>query len=382
VREDDPRVVDERHARPVWERRHPLREVELAARPHLEVVDDGHRRGLAGPRRHDVATVGRDGHGALLGGAVAQPRDGVVPEVVDPHPGEVLGIVLDEQALAVREPLGEPRLRPVDADVEPPGVRAVRARDVDVAVLQRLALVGDVGHALARRGEDAAPHRLVVRRHLLALAGRAVEAVEVHLCALVAPVQQDPAVRADVVEDGLAVDRHDRVHLAVARDLVDVVLLVAVLVPVEEDAVAVGSRQEVPAGVSRDGPVAPPRPLAGREVLDVEFVAPRLVVVVGDRLATRQDDRVVELRQPRQRLRVEVGGLRDLLGHTLNLAETSINTRLLLSSSAFAFPGWLGVCLPQWLYSPFGFSLPPPSASGDAFVGTRHTDSSRYKSRK
>jgi hypothetical protein len=144
-----------------------------------------------------------------------------------------------------------------------------------------------------------APHRSLVVGDLRRLAADLV-AVEVHLPVAVRPQQQRLAVLADVVQRHLLVHLDDRRRLAVPADPVDVVLLVAGLVEVEEHAVAVGGPLDAPPGVPGHLAVAPGLVLAALDVEDVQLVATGHVVVERDLRAVGRHRRVCQRRQARQ----------------------------------------------------------------------------------
>jgi hypothetical protein len=104
----------------VRERRDPLREVEFSG-PAVEIVDDRDDARLAGPPGDEPRVIGPERDRRLLERARPVPRHFVRIEVVDAASPEVLGVVREEQSVAVRI---EPRRRglvPLLADGELPG---------------------------------------------------------------------------------------------------------------------------------------------------------------------------------------------------------------------------------------------------------------------
>jgi len=281
----------------------------------VEPVLDDDRPSAFPPGREEAPAVGgQEGRGVLVVPGVGPvPRHRPVLEVVDAAPAQVGGVVRDQQGGAVGRPVDDHRLGAVLADVDPLGVAPVGGRDVDVGVLQVLGLVGGVGDPVAVGPELREPDRPLVVGDLLGLVGRQVVAVEVQLAALGRGVQQVPAVGADARQATLGVVYHELLDLAVEVDRTDVVLLVAALVAVKEDPLAVGVPGDRVGGVPGNLAVAHPDSLAGRDRPDVQLVSSGAVVVVGDPVAVGASDRRVDRWKACDLLERELDVLR---GHT------------------------------------------------------------------
>ena len=88
------------------EARDPLGEVELARLARIEVVSDRDRHGVAHPGGEYARSVVSEPLGRLLVREVAEPPHRSGFEIVDPTARAVLGVVGNEQSVAVGAPIG------------------------------------------------------------------------------------------------------------------------------------------------------------------------------------------------------------------------------------------------------------------------------------
>jgi hypothetical protein len=121
--------------------------------------------------------------------------------------------------------------------------------------------------------------------------------IEVHLSVTTGPENEGLAVLADIVDYDLTVHLDDSLAVALTRNPVNVVLLVAGVVQVEEHVVSVGSPVDGPPSVSGDLTLAPLSHVFALDVEHVQLVAAGDVVIECDLAAVWRYRRMCQRRQ-------------------------------------------------------------------------------------